>query len=395
MPTLFELGEQVLSELGLPAKTLRPFSGNLEQWMSFLSVDQPWLSAAQNYENRARFENVSEAVSHCISRAEEETLAAPVPDWLIRLVWTWCDKQADVFTFNYDTLIERALGQLGRVETWGDLYAASLTSRIATGDGATFGASDPRGPVLSLFKLHGSTSWAFGGLDAPPNDRVVLTKDMQTWHAPAPQDRPIAPRYLSRFDDLVPLIIPPTFTKGPYYSNLTLRAQWRRAASTLGSASELTVMGYSFPSGDLVAQQWVSTRFHGDRMDIVDKAKNRAKSIRDTLADAKGGEDCIGVRAIERYVDRECGPLVSWKISASGDQLAAPAELWVNGANILANVDPALLPWGNNYAEAQRWIHERLEANAPNAADRAVGGMSGSNEDRFIVLPKGAVIALA
>lgn len=229
MPTMRELGMQVLAELDIDREELAPFAYDLEQWMSFLSVDQPWLDPASNYRNRALFANVSNAVYEAISAAQDKAMQTDPPLWLVRLVWTWCDTETNVFTFNYDTLVERIVSQIGRLGTWGDLYAAPVSARIATGDGATFGADDPFRTVPSLFKLHGSTSWAFGGLDAPPNDRIVMTQDMLTWRAAEPPETPPAPRYRTRYDDLVPLIIPPTFTKGPYYTNARNGGGERRA----------------------------------------------------------------------------------------------------------------------------------------------------------------------
>lgn len=185
MPTMPELGSIVLDELELGTDELAPFGGNLEQWMSYLSIDQPWLTPAENYDNRGTFARVSSAIYTCITRAESAVVASEIPIWLVRLAWTWSDQQARVFSFNYDTLLERAIGTTNRITTLGDLYALPLADRWATGDGGgMFATAGPSGSLPSLYKLHGSTSWAFGGLDGPPNDRPVLWEHSLRWLVP-------------------------------------------------------------------------------------------------------------------------------------------------------------------------------------------------------------------
>ncbi len=135
MPTLTELRDLVVDALGMGVHELDQFGGNLEQWMSFIAVDQPWLSAADNLSNRSLFERVRTVLANAIVHAEERAISADLPDWLLRLVWTWCENEAAVFTFNYDTLVERCLASFGRVQTFGDIYAAPLMERVAAGDG--------------------------------------------------------------------------------------------------------------------------------------------------------------------------------------------------------------------------------------------------------------------
>ena len=399
MPTLDELRELVLEDLRVRRRArvtgheLDKFGGNLEKWMSFLATDQPWLSDAENLSNRSLFESVSESLASCIARAENSTVSTRIPDWLIRLVWTWCEAGVPVLTFNYDTLIERTIAHLQRVQTFADVYAAPLMERIAAGDGAVAGAEEPSGPILELYKLHGSTNWAFGGLSAPPNDRIVLTDPFLSW-GPRPilaQKPPT--RYRSRFADLTPLIIPPTFSKGPYFSNLALRAQWAEAANALAHATNLTVMGYSFPAGDIVARQWVETSFMGHQMDIVDYSGDRPKQIRSSLTGARQGRDYIGENAVKDYVDDTCGPLVRWNLKEADTSGDLTVELWVNGEDVVAPIPINERPWGKDYRAAQKWVHERVAVAAPNVdINRAVsvGGMSATYDHRFVVLPRGS-----
>ena len=152
---LSELKATVLKSLSVPAGDLDPFNQDLEQWMSYLSIDQPWLSDQDNMRNRALFEDASLSVHASIDAAERLVLQDPYPIWLLRLVWFWCRTQAHVVTFNYDLLVERMLSHLS-VGEWSDVYAIPLTHRLPPSSGLMYGTSPPNIPLMRLYKLHGS-----------------------------------------------------------------------------------------------------------------------------------------------------------------------------------------------------------------------------------------------
>jgi len=131
-------------------------------------------------------------------------------------------------------------------------------------------------------------------------------------------------------------------------------------------------------------------------MDVVDAAAGRAQEIRNRLPESRTGVDFSGMQALQDYVDSECGPLVRWNISALDPSGTIAVELRVNGVDILAALTESQRPWREDYHAAQRWVHERIQAAAPHFifADRAVGGMPGSFDTRYVVLPKGATLSL-
>ncbi len=396
MPTIGDLGALVLEKLDLSSTTLAPFGGDLERWMSFLSADQPWLADGENLRNRGLFLEAAAAVDDTIEDAERQVINQPVPIWLTRLVWSWCEQKADIFTFNYDTLIERCLSQLGRVSTLGDVYAAPLVERLPLGTHLMFASASPRGDVLRLFKLHGSTNWGFGGIHGPASDPIVLTDERLAWALPALDEIPPPPRWTTRFDDLYPLIVPPTFSKGPYYSNSTLRGQWRRGATTLASTSEMTIIGYSFPPGDLTTREWISTSLSaGASVRIVDLNPEVAGRIAAEFAQGHAVSDETGDNAIPRYVERNCGDHVEWEIEEEDNNPPARISLKVNGNEQLSQ-DPVDRLWEPGLEEAQRWLHTRIEAAAPQIIDRSISRSTGGliREHREVVLPLGATIKL-
>ena len=133
MPVMPELAAQVLDELGLDEKMLRPFNGDLESWLSFLSSPQPWLTEAENLRNRASYFDVSSAIFTVINQDEQVALSQPAPIWLQRLVWTMSEQSAVVLTLNYDLLLERVAMVVGRARAFSHgRHRARHLSRLPT-----------------------------------------------------------------------------------------------------------------------------------------------------------------------------------------------------------------------------------------------------------------------
>jgi hypothetical protein len=132
-----------------------------------------------------------------------------------------------VITFNWDSLIERALLALGR----------------------PFDLNDRTRDQVTILKLHGSLSWVLvpdGVRLADPSavdwlsDRVCRTKD----HS-----------YYDVWDSLdqAPFIIPPVISKRPPTAPF-LEHLWREAFAALVEAGPVVIIGYSLPSDDLQAR---------------------------------------------------------------------------------------------------------------------------------------------
>lgn len=246
MPLMPDLVKDLQAAMDLPPDTLRPFGGDLEAWLSYLSTSQPWNTDLQDLRNQALFLEASRALREIVATHESRVLRAKPPTWLTRLVLQLAHEQVAIATFNYDLLLERALANSGRFRTLGDLYAISLEKRWPPGSTGFLSSQEPNGPMPSLFKLHGSINWHYGGLTSPASARIVLDDRHFSWSTQGIRlDDP--PRFGVLLDDLEPLLIPPTATKSTFYSNQSLRAQWRRASLALAAADELVVVGFSFP----------------------------------------------------------------------------------------------------------------------------------------------------
>jgi hypothetical protein len=355
MPLLPDLGRLVVAELGKSEDLLAPFDNNLEQWLSYLSSDQPWLSDSDNMRNRAMFYDASLAVQTCIAACEKAALSKPPPTWALRLIWRWCLQRADVATLNYDVLIERLATHLRFVRSWADLYAMSVTERHPPGTGMFLGYSDPTDPVYTLYKLHGSTNWMYGGPDAPVTEQAVVTDLGSGWQAAVEDSPERTTRYSSLYDDLAPLIVPPTGTKAPYYGNRSLRAQWHKAFKQLKRAETVTVIGYSFPASDLVTRHFCASAGLRCPVTVVDYRREAAEPIQQ-LAPAAQVSVVAGEDALSSYVDSACGDLVHWAAVRTDEGYIS--RLFVNGHDLLPgqSPDPDQV---TARLRAERWIDER------------------------------------
>ena len=160
-----DLATQVDSALRLNPDELAAFNWDLEAWLSYLSVHQPWDDEPTALRNLARFREASAVIADEIGRA----MSAPDVEvqqrsqLLTRLVLDWCLRESDVLTFNYDLLVENVLQDWERNLTGADIYPLPLTSRRPAGSKGLIGYSPTTMPLPYLYKLHGSVNWLYGG----------------------------------------------------------------------------------------------------------------------------------------------------------------------------------------------------------------------------------------
>lgn len=387
MPTLRELQSTVLKSLSVPAGDLDPFNQDLEQWMSYLSIDQPWLSDQDNMRNRALFEDASLSVHASIDAAEKQVLQNPYPIWLLRLVWFWCRTQAHVVTFNYDLLIERMLSHLS-VRAWSDVYAIPLTERSPPGSYSMLSKSTPDISLLRLYKLHGSVNWYYSGDRAPVNERIVETRTGLRWWPDSMTREVLGPRYASLFQDLKPLVIPPTVTKSAFYSNLSLRAQWAQAATAMKNAQRLTVMGYSFPPSDLGARHFVSNSIGQIPISVVDFSPEVRPRVEQFLGNGRRIDGMSGSSAIQEYVVSHCGDVIAWGTETDRGSGVTQPYLTRNGRDVLpAGGPPGYVGRtdGGDLAElgAAEWIQNEVEIRWPGLTEHPLPDMRPPSTEHY------------
>lgn len=363
MPLLQDLASEVLPELEVDASALQPFGGNFEQWMSHLASEQPWLTEPENLRNRALFIQASDAVHKSVVAREAEATSTPPPEWLLRLLLHWTHHQSVICSFNYDLLIERCLSSLYLVKAWSDLYGVALEARMPPGSSRSVSTNMPPGPIPTLLKLHGSTSWSYGGPSAPVSDRITLGQSGLRWNTPFGVP-PASGRYSALHDGLVPLIVPPATTKSAYYGNLSLRAQWRRAYLALRSATSLTVIGYSFPPGDLQARHFVAqAAADGLPVTVVDARAEAGDDLSSLLGRAGDIQRFFGDSAVQDYVAASCSQILRWGVA--GGEHPRPV-LTLDGVDQVPSDWAPPVPSASDVASAARaWLHDTLAARWP------------------------------
>ncbi|PZP16178.1 MAG: hypothetical protein DI611_07730 [Brachybacterium faecium] len=294
MPLMVELGKTVATSSGTIDEIYLKLSENIEEWLSYLAGDQPWLDESSNLENRAKFSRVSTAIAENITANEptvSELSKTSSLDQLLRLVHKWCNERSAIISLNYDCIIESALGiELGQVRER-DLYVISLESRRDYTGMFTIPPTTDLRP--RLHKLHGSTNWLYHGIENRFSP-IVLRENID---------------YPSAYAGLHPVIIPPTSFKSAFYSNSSLRAQWESAGSALQRTSELTIIGYSLPASDLQIHALLKTQLSQDAsLTIVDRSSDSAERIADELK-VNNPRIFTGDTCLSDYLDSITPPL--------------------------------------------------------------------------------------
>ena len=298
MPLMDDLGRELVGALNLDRDTLVPFGGNLETWLSYLAEDQPWLSDKENLKNTALFMGASEAIAEFIelsdpSQSNDSTTGACFDlDMLFRLVHKWCTERNAIMSFNYDLLVEASLEKYVQHVDKRHLYGLPIISRRdTTGRFAT--RSDDNRPTL--YKLHGSINWLYGGIKYP-NSSIVLREDDD---------------FGNSYDDLEPVIIPPTSSKSSFYSNEALRAQWRNAGRDLQNADRLIVIGYSMPESDLQVKAMLTTSLKANA-EIVVVDPDTDQKVVPRIRSYFPGHQVTHLPCLESYIEQHCDLSFFW-----------------------------------------------------------------------------------
>jgi hypothetical protein len=318
-PCTDQLGTAVAAAAGIDAALLpaRGFEeGNFETWLSQLAEDQPYLSEAENFHNRARFMDVTRAIVTTLRARELKAFKGDAPSWLYKLLSVAHYRRPTVITLNYDTVIEVGLeshhltttddpvgpdrfpAEGGQPGIGADDVLANFPPRIRSSlpaRGVSFnGVPIPIARSFRLLKLHGSLDWfwASGDLTGETLRRTTVTNRFTE-----PLDDPDLRR--EEVEGLDPFIVPPTATKSPYYSNLRTRWLWRQAAEVLRAADRIALLGYSLPPADLVMSGMLeeAARRTSVLIEVVDRDPSvpteRLRKLGANHIEQVKGDDCM------------------------------------------------------------------------------------------------------
>lgn len=159
-----------------------------------------------------------------------------------------------VITFNYDTILEGALWELGvQVD-----YNVKRITRVGRDPLAGHAAS------LSIAKMHGSSNWA------KAEKKRGLRADVYNSYRDFPEGRE-------------PIVVPPTWRKGEL--SPLLGEVWSNALNYLSTATRICVIGYSMPPTDIFFQHLMGAALSQNpmiyKLFVVDYegAKGGAKAV--------------------------------------------------------------------------------------------------------------------
>lgn len=133
----------------------------------------------------------------------------------------------NILSFNYDTIIEDCITKLGLQYTYGLKYWTDRRQSTAKHSQVDQGTDQ-----VFLAKLHGSMNWFYPrkrGENLTVVDSYENVRQLQA----------------------VPEIIPPVWNKD---ANGSLRSVWSKAIACLSTATDITIIGYSFPETDMYVQ---------------------------------------------------------------------------------------------------------------------------------------------
>lgn len=310
MPLMNELGDEVKARLPELFRGDQDARGTFEDWLSLRVTALPFLNGWQNSRRAADAERMIAEIAEILDERVNAASSPTCPEWLLRLVKIWHAERAIVITFNYDTLVERAINEASLALF--DQHGASAV----LADQQVF-PSPPAPPAvyhmdngtstaksMQLLKLHGSLNWYWSSGDST-GSTLTRVRERSTYanrSLVAESHDFTGVRTLDRF------LIPPVSTKNAYYTPYLTNTLWRAAHKAIRVTNRLTLMGYSMPKTDQIGVELLSGVPDSAAIEVVDVAPGRpgdSESLATRVQALKYTEPAIwaGSDCVEEYVE--------------------------------------------------------------------------------------------
>ena len=240
---------------------------NVEAWLSCLLEPAPFVPVSSRWEHKALALRLIEDVRNEIQRGESSALSVAPPEWLMLMVEYWVKHGSSIVTFNYDTLVERAVTEhfkrMSHPCTSAHLFPFFTN---ASRPGYPGGYPErpcpncviPRDPpyyFTNLYKLHGSVNWYYSGSEDYAGETLYQIPVMGWTTATHVHGSSTRAHDYQGVAGKVPLIIPPLMNKSPMFQHEAITELWNRVQHSLRDASRIFAIGYSLPSADTAFQQ--------------------------------------------------------------------------------------------------------------------------------------------
>lgn len=322
MPITNELGDDLERRLSGEIEFDRKSKETFEAWLTLQMTPLPFL---EGFENSRRAADAARVISEMAHVLDERVLTAseePAPLWLRQIIAIWHVERAVVLTFNYDTLIERAVngvvpsvvsenGFVGHVMGDQVVFPAPPAPQAQyIGD---FGAGYT-GDSFELLKMHGSLTWYWASGD-PTGSTLIRVREKHILGS----SEPLAIEAdFSGATTLDRYLIPPITSKDGYYGSYLANALWRTAGSRISSAESLALIGYSLPPEDRVACQLIAQVPKDAPVSVIDRAPGDQANPRSLL----GNLSSLGISAGEAATGEDCvASFVSDKLRAAIEKM--------------------------------------------------------------------------
>jgi hypothetical protein len=256
-----------------------------------------------------------------------EASADDSPLWLRQLVALWHAERAVILTFNYDTLLERAVNGSPPTTTSSEGHVQYIL-----GDHVVFPAPPaPQAQFIGdsgaghsnesfeVLKLHGSLGWYWATGD-PSGSTLIRVRDKHVFGSPIPL---ASEADFSGATNLDRYLIPPITSKDGYYGSYLANTIWRKARNLVAAASALTLIGYSLPPEDRVASQLIAQAPGDIPVSVVDRDSGSITPPALVL----GNLARLGITAVPAGSGSECVPeFVATKLEEAIEVLPSATE---------------------------------------------------------------------
>jgi hypothetical protein len=336
MPVTDQLGDAVRDRLGIEWPS-GVSALTFEERLTLLSTPLPFLEGHENTARRAQTETITAALAEEMDDRNNAVAALDPPPWLLELIALWHAERAVVITFNYDLIVEMATtfarpvvgldsGEPRALHGYQVVYPApSPVNAVTFRDNY-----DPSTESFQVLKLHGSLNWYWAFGQGP-----TLVRDASVYGFGEMPN--VTGRRTSGISMLDRFLIPPVLSKDSFYEVTLAHTLWRWAYEHVRSATRLTVIGYSLPTGDRIVSELLRNTPDNASVVLVDRLVGEASdpSTVHGRVSALGltvTESFDGDAAIHRFIDNRVAARIA-SLTADEGPLGQP-----DGSSVVAAI---------------------------------------------------------
>ncbi len=169
MPTMKQLFERLKDSAddgdGITEEEYDYAAGDVEGLLSYFAITGPQDDLAEVLRKKRVTVLLENRIGSIVAELEQLGYEKGFNPRGLGLVRKWHEDKGHILTTNYDTVVERMLGEGFRVD-YPDLYPIPIThARSRQETGGIFGRKSVE--TCTLYKLHGSITWYASGTEAP------------------------------------------------------------------------------------------------------------------------------------------------------------------------------------------------------------------------------------